>query len=218
MPRVADHEERRLQVAAAVGRVIAADGLNAVTVARTAAEAGISVGLVQHYFRSKDEMLLFAYGHVLERFEQRVTALIGSAEVAGTRIEHMVLDALAESMPLDAERRQDWRVALAFTGRAADDPRLGELKTAALNRTRAHLAQAVVNAKECGEVAPDRDEHVEAARIAAYTEGLTAHLYADPEGLPPAAALAALADHLATVFTGVCALRDREPGERPSAR
>ncbi|MEU7580844.1 TetR/AcrR family transcriptional regulator [Streptomyces sp. NPDC041068] len=216
MPRVADHQERRHQVAAAVGRIIAADGLNAVTVAKTAAEAGISVGLVQHYFRSKDEMLLFAYGHVLERFEQRVTALIGSAEVAGARIEHMVLDALAESMPLDAERRQDWRVALAFTGRAADDPRLGELKTAALARTRAHIAQAIVNAKECGEVPSEVDEHVQAARIAAYTEGLTAHLYADPDGLPPDAALSALADHLAGVFTGVCTLRDREPGERPA--
>ncbi|WP_055697059.1 TetR/AcrR family transcriptional regulator [Streptomyces silaceus] len=217
MPRVADHEERRHQVAAAVGRLIAADGLGAVTVARTAAEAGISVGLVQHYFRSKDEMLLFAYGHVLERFEQRVTALIGNAEAAGTRIEHMVLDALAESMPLDAARRQDWRVALAFAGRAADDRRLGELRTAALRRTRAHLAQAIVNAKECGEVSAEADEHVEAARIAAYTEGLTAHLFADPEGLPPANALAALADHLAGVFSGVCALRDREPGERPDA-
>ncbi|MFE0173629.1 TetR/AcrR family transcriptional regulator [Streptomyces sp. NPDC059002] len=216
MPRVSDHQERRQQVAAAVERIITADGLNAVTVAKTAAEAGISVGLVQHYFRSKDEMLLFAYGHTLERFEQRVTALVGRAEAVGTRIEHIVLDALAESMPLDADRRREWRIALAFTGRAADDPRLGELKVAALNRTRALIAQALINAKECGEVAPEVDEHVAAARIAAYAEGLTSHLYADPAGLTPDAALAALGDHLAGVFTGPCELRHRRPGERPA--
>ncbi|WP_353962660.1 TetR family transcriptional regulator C-terminal domain-containing protein [Streptomyces sp. NBC_00347] len=48
------------------------------------------------------------------------------------------------------------------------------------------------------EVAPETDSAREAARIAAYTEGLTAHLYADPAGMPPDAALAALGDHLAT--------------------
>ncbi|MER5932126.1 TetR/AcrR family transcriptional regulator [Streptomyces sp. NPDC002054] len=216
MPRVADHDERRLQVAAAVRRLIAAEGLTGVTVARTAAEAGISVGLVQHYFRNKDEMLLFTYGHVLERIEHRVTALIARSESIGTRIEHIVLDALSESMPLDDERRQEWRVALAFTGRAADEPRLSEVKVAALNRTRALLVQALTNAKECGEVAPETDSAREAARIAAYAEGLTAHLYADPAGMPPAAALAALGDHLATVFSGQCRLRRRAPGERPT--
>ncbi|APY89442.1 hypothetical protein DCW30_14070 [Streptomyces alfalfae] len=49
----------------------------------------------------------------------------------------------------------------------------------------------------------------------AYAEGPAAHLFADPDGLPPAAALAALGEHLAGVFTGACALRHREPGERP---
>ncbi|MGW2013745.1 TetR/AcrR family transcriptional regulator [Streptomyces sp. NPDC001927] len=217
MPRVADHEERRHQVATAVGRIIAAEGLNAVTVAKTAAEAGISVGLVQHYFRSKDEMLLFTYGYVLERIERRVSDLIERSEAVGARVEHIVLDGLAEYMPLDEQRRQEWRVALAFTGRAADDPRLGATKAAALGRTRALLAQAITNAQECGEVPESADVAKEAARIAAYADGLTAHHFADPDGLPADAVLAALGDHLATVFTGECRLRGRSPGERPAA-
>ncbi|MFA7764719.1 TetR/AcrR family transcriptional regulator [Streptomyces sp. NRRL S-448] len=216
MPRVADHDERRHQVAAAVGRLIAGGGLDGVTVAKTATEAGISVGLVQHYFRNKDEMLLFTYEQVLEQIERRVTALVERSESVGTRIEHIVLDALAESMPLDDERLQEWRVALAFTGRAADDARLGKAKVAALCRTRSLLAKAITNAQECGEVPPATDPAREAARIAAYTEGLTTHLYADPAGMPPSAALAALGDHLASVFTGDCHLRRRAPGERPA--
>ncbi|MGW6867203.1 TetR/AcrR family transcriptional regulator [Streptomyces sp. NPDC054904] len=216
MPRVADHDERRHQVAAAVGRLITAEGLNAVTVAKTAAEAGISVGLVQHYFHSKDEMLLFTYGHVLERIDQRVADLIARSESEGARVEHMVLDSLAQTLPLDDERRQEWRIALAFTGRAAADARLGEVKVAALNRTRARLARAITNGQECGEVPPDTDAAREAARIAAYAEGLATHLHADPAGLPPDAALTALEDHLATVFTGDCGLRGRAPGERPA--
>lgn len=217
MPRVADHEERRHQVADAVGRIITAEGLNAVTVAKTAAEAGISVGLVQHYFRSKDDMLLFTYGYVLDSIDQRVARLVERAESAGTRIEHMALDALAEYMPLDERRRREWRVALAFTGRAAEDPRLGKTRAEALGRIRARLAQAITYGKECGEVPEGADAAKEAARISAYADGLTAHHFADPVGMPADEALAALGDHLATVFTGECRLRGRSPGERPAA-
>ncbi|MEV0112585.1 TetR/AcrR family transcriptional regulator [Streptomyces sp. NPDC050844] len=215
MPRVADHEERRQQVAAAAGRLIATEGLKAATVAKTAAAAGISVGLVQHYFRTKDEMLLFTYRHVLETVEHRLAELVVRSEKAGTRIEHTLLDGLAETMPLDEQRRQECRVALAFTGRAVDDPDLAEVKAGALRRLRSLIATAVTNAKECGEVPPSTDAATEAARIAAYTDGLTAHLCADPDGLHPDAALAALGDHLAGVFTGECLLRGKEPGVRP---
>jgi AcrR family transcriptional regulator len=50
MAREEYHALRRQQVAEAVERLVAAHGLDAVTIAKTAAEAGVSVGLVQHYF------------------------------------------------------------------------------------------------------------------------------------------------------------------------
>lgn len=203
-------------MAAAVRRLIAAGGLDSVTVAKTASEAGISVGLVQHYFRSKDEMLLFTYLQILEAVDHRLSDLIDRAEEAGTRIEHVVLDGLAELMPLDDQRRQEWRVALAFGGRAIDDVRLAEARTAAIAQIRGRLAQAIENGKECGEVEPSADSETEAARIAAYAEGLAAHLYAAPEGMPPAVALEALGSHLSRLFAGPCRLRGRAPGERPA--
>lgn len=216
MPRVADHEERRHQVAAAAGRLIATQGLNAVTVAKTAAEAGVSVGLVQHYFRTKDEMLLFTYRYILESVEHRLAELVVRSEKAGTRIEHILLDGLAETLPLDERRRQECRVALAFTGRALDDPQLSDVKAAALRRLRSLIATAVTNAKECGEVPAATDAATIAARIAAYADGLTTHLCTDPDGLTPDAAHAALGEFLAEVFTGECRLRGRPPGIRPN--
>ncbi|MEV7196251.1 TetR/AcrR family transcriptional regulator [Streptomyces sp. NPDC093510] len=213
MPRVADHEERRQQVAAAAGKLIATEGLKAATVARTAAEAGISVGLVQHYFRTKDEMLLFTYRHVLESVEHRLAELVVRSEKAGARIEHTLLHGLAETMPLDAQRRQECRIGLAFTGRAVDEPALAEAKAGALRRLRSLIATAVTNAKECGEVPAATDATIAAARIAAYADGLTAHLCADPDGLHPDDARAALRDHLAGVFTGMCRLRETAPGD-----
>jgi AcrR family transcriptional regulator len=216
MPRVADHDERRRQVAHAVQRLISAGGLDGVTVAKTAAEADISVGLVQHYFRSKDEMLLFTYGQILDSIEARLAELILRAEDARTRIEHILLDGLAELMPLDDNRRQEWRVALAFAGRAVDDPQLAAARTAALTRIRSRIAEAITNGKECGETPEHLDAMTEAATIAAYAEGLSAHLYADPEGMPAETALAALGTHLSRLFTGTCHLRGLPPGKRPA--
>src|SRR3954467_4457371 len=43
-------------------RVAAHQGLEAVSLRHVATEAGVSTGMVQHYFRTKDEMMTFATG------------------------------------------------------------------------------------------------------------------------------------------------------------
>ena len=52
-------------------RVAARRGLEDVSLRHVAAEAGVTAGMVQHYFRTKDEMMVFAIGAVRERVEQR---------------------------------------------------------------------------------------------------------------------------------------------------
>ena len=58
MPRLVDHEVRQREITDAVRRVIVDGGLAAVTFQSVAAEAGISVRLVQYYFGTKREFLL----------------------------------------------------------------------------------------------------------------------------------------------------------------
>lgn len=204
MPRTADHDARRQQVAAAVEHLVATEGFEAVTVAKTAAAAGISVGLVQHYFPSKDDMLLHAFTDIRTRTEQRVLADAQRADRAGARIEHILLDALAELLPLDERRRRECRVELAFTGRVVDNLRLAH----ALGQSNAHLremlAQAVRNGKECGEVAADADENADAARTLAVLDGLKLHAYTEPATMTPDASRAALGEELRRVFSGTC--------------
>jgi AcrR family transcriptional regulator len=214
MARTADHEARRRQVAEAVELLVATEGFEAVTVARTATAAGISVGLVQHYFPSKDDMLLHAFTHVRTRTEQRVLADAQRADQAGARIEHVLLDALTQLLPLDERRRRECRVELAFTGRTVDNPRLAEALGQSNSHLRAMLAQAVRNGKECGEVVPDTDEPAAAARILATLDGLKLHAYAEPDTITPAVARSALADQLRRVFTGRC--NHRPSTKRPA--
>ncbi|MFJ9370321.1 TetR/AcrR family transcriptional regulator [Nocardia sp. NPDC101769] len=113
MPRLVDHEVRRRQIIDAVRRVIVAGGLEGVTFQSVAAEAGISVRLVQYYFGTKKEFLLATHRSVMEdagaRFMQRWTAL-GSDAAPREAIRAV----LTELLPLDDQRREETLVLGAF--------------------------------------------------------------------------------------------------------
>ncbi|MFF9504929.1 TetR/AcrR family transcriptional regulator [Streptomyces sp. NPDC014656] len=208
MPRTADHEQRRRQIADAVSQLIAEQGLDAVTVARTAAAAGMSVGLVQHYFRTKDEMLLHAFREVSARIRARVDERIREGVTHKQPLAQVMADVMTEYIPLDETRRAEYRVARAFAGRSLDSPALAEVDTGSARQLREDIARAVHNGKECGEV----DEHLDplsaAVRLAALMEGLALQVYREPEGLAGEGVtrfVGPLLDaEIGLVFTGEC--------------
>ncbi|MFD0477200.1 TetR/AcrR family transcriptional regulator [Nonomuraea thailandensis] len=78
MPKKVDHEERRRHVAEAVLRIAGRDGLGQAKLRDVAAEAGMSLGSVQHYFTSKDEMLRYVVKYLGETVTERIVAGMGS--------------------------------------------------------------------------------------------------------------------------------------------
>lgn len=59
-------EQRRGEIIAAALRCLAKGGLGAFTVSEICAEAGISHGLINHYFASKEDLLVATYDRVAE--------------------------------------------------------------------------------------------------------------------------------------------------------
>lgn len=209
MPRVSDHAARRCQIIEAVERLIVVAGLDAVTVARTAAEAGVSVGLVQHYFSSKDQMLLHAFTEVRARIERRVNAATAAAEADHSRIEHMMVDGLAQLIPLDERRRRECRVALAFTARSLSNPELATGLRTGNARIRARLAGALRNALDCGELPEPIDYEGAAERLLAMVDGLVLHWATDRRAMPAARARTTIAAELARQLPGRCRRHDK---------
>jgi AcrR family transcriptional regulator len=125
MPKRVDHLQRRRLIADALMRVAAEQGLEAVSLRHVAAAADVSAGMVQHYFRTKDEMMAFALSVVRERSEARVTAAIGAL---GENPEPRLLlrAMIAALLPLDDESRDNGRVALAFLAYTAVRPAAAE--------------------------------------------------------------------------------------------
>jgi len=121
MPKKVDHQQRRRLIADALMRVAADQGLEAVSLRHVAAAAGVSAGMVQHYFRTKDEMMAFAIAAVRERGQARVAAAVGRLG-AGPPPRLLVRTLIAALLPLDQETRDEGRVALAFLAYAAARP------------------------------------------------------------------------------------------------
>src|ERR1700754_297226 len=113
MPKKVDHQARRTLIADALMRVAAEQGLEAVSLRHVAAAAGVSAGVVPHYFRTKGEVMGFATNVVRERSQKRIeSALAALGPDPAPRL--FVRTMLAALLPLDAATREDGRVALAF--------------------------------------------------------------------------------------------------------
>jgi AcrR family transcriptional regulator len=120
MPRVKQKQEkRRKEVSDAAWRVILREGLDRTSVRAIAQELGCTTGVVMHYFRTKDELMLFALDRVLARSTSQLSSSIESYEGLG-RLERL----LTESLPRDAKSEIGWKIWLAFLGHAVGHPRL----------------------------------------------------------------------------------------------
>lgn len=197
MPKSVDHESRRGQLAEALWRIAYRDGLDAVTVRQVAAEAQVSVGLVQHYFRSKDEMLRFALERVgaelQTRLERKISAL--GPEPDPYDVVRVVM---IERLPLTPRRRAQTQVMVTWLGRVARDATSNDYLVSGTTQLRDYLAEQLRRGQQTGRVHADLDADGAASALLALNEGLAAQLIARIH--TPGAAEQVLDGHLGLLF------------------
>lgn len=103
MGRRSLREERRTQLVAAFARVLARAGFAGATIAAVAEEAGLTPGLVHHYFTDKHELLVVLVRDLIERFRRRTHAL-----EAGDPLDAYVTAALALGDTADLVAARCW--------------------------------------------------------------------------------------------------------------
>ena len=171
VPRLVDQDERRRRIADAVFTLTAARGFGAVTLRDVAREAGLSMGAVQHWFTTRDDMLRFAMEHLHARVLAGMRARLAELGPSPTRRETIRAGVLAQ-LPLDGRSREETAVNIAFVSLAAVDPeyarklRLGYERILAASRSLLHDAAAA------GETAPGLDPDHAATTFYLMVQGL----------------------------------------------
>ncbi len=201
MPKRVDHEERRRQIADALLRTAATRGLHATGMREVAAEAGVSLRLVQYYFGTKEELLLSAMQYLAARFGERAVARFkeasGSAGPAPPR--DVIAAILAEALPADDERRTFTVLYTAYFALSLTDPALA---IAPLVRNSAAVIDVVAAqlraAKAAGETPAHVDPDLEAVSLLAMSAGLGTSVLAGQSS--PGQAQAVIDYHLNRLF------------------
>ena len=197
MPKRVDHEARRRAIAEAIFEVIGSRGLEAVSLRDVAAQAGVSMGAVQHYFASKEEMLLFALGHMRDRVLARMQAEL--AAIAEPTARETVRAAARAMLPMGEQGRQEAIVAGAFYSVATVHPVYADVLREGYHRLLAVSRQSLRTAAEAGQIADGIDTDREAAMLFFMIQGLIGPILIAI--LSPADALALVDHQLDRIFT-----------------
>ena len=166
VPKRVDREQRRREITGAVIRITLKGGLSAATFREVAAEAGVSVRLVQYYFGTKDELLLATQRQVAHRSILRLRAWI--AETDGTP-RAWLRAFMGSFIPIDEESRVAMLMYVALHTEALVHPELARTEAFEVPRT---MHRTIAEQLRRGRPAADVDIEREATVLTALVPAL----------------------------------------------
>ncbi|ACL41529.1 transcriptional regulator, TetR family [Pseudarthrobacter chlorophenolicus A6] len=160
MPKIVDHDERRLELVDATWRIIAREGMEGATMREIALEAGFANGALKPYFPTKDTLLEFAFSHVFNRTNRRI------ADVTGGRSGLDALSAFClEVLPLDEERINEARIVIPFWQKAVTDPGKAEIHRQSMEEWVDTIRHYLAEARSSGDVRAAVDDSLLARQL-----------------------------------------------------
>lgn len=147
---MADRRESRSDILSAVVTVLSTRGADQLSIRTVAAEAGVSVGAVQHHFPTKQALLTGAMARVEERFRLRLQARFEQEPSPEARLR-VFCEAIACVEDADVADAVVWT---AFASRAGTDPEIRALHTAAWSHTEDVVLELLRAARPSASLSP----------------------------------------------------------------
>ncbi|MBW4465108.1 MAG: TetR family transcriptional regulator [Pegethrix bostrychoides GSE-TBD4-15B] len=170
------YDDRRIEVANAAWRVIVREGLDRTSMRAIAQELGSSTGVVTHYFRDKEELILFALERVFENTLEDMKAY-DQGRQGIDRLEQMILTAL----PLEVTDKADWKVWVAFLGYSIGREHLVQEHQKRYAFLRQIISQALADLQTANLIRADLDVTLEANALIALVDGIGTGVIICPE-------------------------------------
>jgi AcrR family transcriptional regulator len=180
VPKIVDHDVRREELVEAAWRVIARAGMVGATMREIAREAGVSTGILAHYFADKEDLLGFAlrlsHRRIYERFHARTQGLVG---LAALRV------IMLEALPLDQERLLEAQIEMNFLSLAVGDRSLRDLQNREFERFWDALHHRVSEAQTLGEISTTVDADRITHQLIILVEGISLEAVLYPARVSP---------------------------------
>jgi AcrR family transcriptional regulator len=156
-------DERRLALIAACADVLARKGAHGTTVRAICEAAGVSPGLLRHYFAGIDDLVAATYRHTGDRVQAALDAAVAAAP-ATPRARLLAYLTASFAPPIaDADLLSTW---LAFWSLTRTDPRIARLHGEIYAGNRQALERLL------GAYAPGADHRLTAVALTALVDGL----------------------------------------------
>ncbi|GIH06609.1 putative transcriptional regulator, TetR family protein [Rhizocola hellebori] len=154
MPRVSDEHlaNRRRQILDAARTCFLRNGFHATSMQDVIAEAGLSVGAVYRYFKSKNEIVTAIAEEVVGGVDEALADLVAS--------DLSVTATLGRALSfVDAQTGPDgvFRLAIQVWAEAMRDPALAKFVSGAYGRIRGHFVELARHAQARGELSASAD-------------------------------------------------------------
>jgi AcrR family transcriptional regulator len=160
-------EERKKTIARAACSAIVEHGLHRVNMRDIARALGTTTGPLQHYFTSKEELLLYTKNLLIDELLDDARR-VGSKARGADRLR-IICERL---LPFTKAARLAWLVLTAFNGYAIGDSRLNAIQISRYSKCREFFEQEILVAQSAGIIDSSADAVLEAIALASFVDGL----------------------------------------------
>jgi len=179
MPKIVDHDARREKVAEATWKVLSERGIEATSIREIAKETGYTTGMLVHYFKNKDELLLYAIRLASMRMGARMWKK-GEESTGGEVLKNVLLSAL----PIDEERRLEWQIWVIFWCKSLTNSLMAEEQRRWYVEYRSLVRGIIVDGQRNRYYRSDVDAAREADSIIAFVDGIGMQATLDSQRFP----------------------------------
>ena len=189
--------QRKRAILDATLRLVAAQGAGAVRLRDVARESGVSVGSLQYYFESRDQL-------VREAFDQHAREVVDLVTLAGdgSATPDARLTAVIDAAVLRSDLRLSATLWMEFVTAGLHDAKLRPLLSHAYEAWRDLLAEVVRAGTESGEFRPLLPTETVVACLVALIDGFELAVAVDVADATPTAIARKLKDAATALLTG----------------